>query len=588
MTANRNDSRKYILTQKRQKGLFVLPLRDVNKCSRNLLIESNLESFMKTMIERNAALSIQNALDIADVISPHMGIEVDMLKSQVTNNLNGPSEFIENLLKLLTGDYRGDMIRNNIILENMKRKQSKSLEIIRKCLLEDVVNEEFTYDAFNKCIRLYNSGDHSSIYTTSSILTTTITDNSLSNSSDYNLHYQKFVPSIDENHVIITKKTLPKNIGNQSNKGKDDSYNKIYNSNDDDDDDNDPNSDDDNDDDDDDSLILKNDNENNSFSIDDDMINVNDYIRNIDLIKNVVNRIKTLRGTINIQEKNIDDDAYLFHIVKNITNKSQDILLLGKCLRGDTQLNDFQFEPEHYKNIRAIEDMLGRVENMIHSTYSKGESQLGSIGEITLIRLFFKNILLQKTAMLVYQYRVYLAFMITFSLTFHINHNIRIDLNKKNSYKNILDMKKDQDSNKYKLVEISIEDSIFILSVLHYFIGSSFHIFLYSIKSYDAAIDFIDKRNSEKKNFDTNISYMIDDIYKQLEAREAFLLERNKDESINPIIDYMLENRESDILLNPLHHIILNIGNVIKIIVESFRELFLKTAYACHIIHNVL
>jgi len=105
---------------------------DYLKNNNNLLFESRLESFIKKTIERQAALAIQNAMDISDVVSPITGIDTDVLKMQIAYGASDPHTYVDNLLDLLKGRFAGNVIKNNIIIRNMKANQTKSLEIIRK------------------------------------------------------------------------------------------------------------------------------------------------------------------------------------------------------------------------------------------------------------------------------------------------------------------------------------------------------------------------------------------------------------------------------------------------------------------------
>jgi len=77
-------------------------------------------------------------------------------------------------------------------------------------------------------------------------------------------------------------------------------------------------------------------------------------------------------------------------------------------------------------------------------------------------------------------------------------------------------------------------------------------------------------------------------IVDQLTARETFLKERKDCKSINTINAYISQNSESDALLNPLHCILSDIGNVVDTVADGFRDLFMRTTSALLTINCML
>jgi len=539
------------------------------------------------MIERQAALSIQNAMDISDIISPNVGVDKDVLKMQAVYSTCDPDTYIENLLDFLKGEFAGNLIENNIILRNMKERRLKSLETIRRCLLEDAMCGDFTYDIFRSCVTLSDKREGS-----------INADNNIVSNNPYRYRYQHqhCTPVIDAHEAFIV--TMDEQ--NKSNRSIDpshsgnDEYNKESVPLDSDDDDDDVVDDDDDDDDNDDSVDYKNDDT-------DKLERESKGDTETDIINNVVRMLNAIlydeestRGEIGKR----NDPCYIYNHVKNIFKKSQDILQTGECLSCNHQpIEKFLFTLDHNSSTRSMEDLLAQLEGVINFTFPKGESQLSSIEEITVLRIFFKNILLLKTATLVNRYRLFLSFVVTYSISHNLNHNIRVYFQKNRAYNTHCMMDRTVNPNvdqrvvdKFLLSKLSSEESVFILSLLAHFLGPCLETFLCPANLYDAAINYIDSANSEwgKRYVDVSLSSKIKRILDQIATRETFLKERRKRKSINTVIAYMTENRDSDTLLNPLHCIISDIGNVVEIITDGFRDLFIRTTSALNIISTLI
>lgn len=183
----------YTRGQSRHTLTTVIPARD-DYLKDSLLFETRLESFVKRMIERQAALSIQNAMDISDIISPNVGVDKDVLKMQAVYSTCDPDTHIENLLNFLKGEFAGSLIENNIILRNMKERRLKSLETIRRCLLEDAMCGDFTYDVFRSCVTLSDKREGS-----------ITADNNIAGNNPYRYRYQHqhCTPVIDAHEASI-------------------------------------------------------------------------------------------------------------------------------------------------------------------------------------------------------------------------------------------------------------------------------------------------------------------------------------------------------------------------------------------------
>nr|BDT62398.1 MAG: wsv308-like protein [Melicertus latisulcatus majanivirus] len=574
----------YIINGSRSNLISIIPARD-DYLKDSLLFETQLESFVKKMIERQTALSIQNAMDISDMISPNVGIASDALKLQVLHSTNDPCVYVENLLGFLRGEFAGDIIKNNIILRNMKDNQIKSLEIIRKCILEDTMSGDFTYDLFDSCIIFQSSRED---------FTTNSHDFLSNNPYRYQYQHQYLLPKLDSNEtLIITKDEADINTDiaadDDNDAGADDDADAV--------DDAGAGADDDADAVDDAGAGAVDDDNNNDQHHDTEPRrtgNRNENNTEMYIINSVVEKLKSIfNNNCNIRNTTNKDnnDCYFYNHVKNIYRKSYDIIVSGEYLSCDhyQPLEGSFFTFDYNTSKKSMERLVIQLEDMVHRTFSKGESQLSSIEEITVLRLFLKNILLLKTATLVNQYRLFLSFIVTYSLSHNLSHNVRLYFQKNRMYNcRFSDTTDTENDDKFILVKLNNEDSVFILSLLAHFLGPCVETFLCPANLYDTAINFVDSVNSEwGKNY-INISVQIKRILDQLTARETFLKEREQDKSVNTVIHYVVQNTESDILLNPLHCIIADIGKVMELLADRFRDLFRRTISILHIISKII
>lgn len=516
---------------------------DYLKNNNNLLFESRLESFIKKTIERQAALAIQNAMDISDVVSPITGIDTDVLKMQIAYGASDPHTYVDNLLDLLKGRFAGNVIKNNIIIRNMKANQTKSLEIIRKSLLEDTVNGDFIYDIFKLCVN---------------------NTNRMNKDVHYYYYQQQYTSTINTDEAIVSAPSADSARNESKTTGDDEDEN-----------------------------TGEGEDEGEGEGEGDAPSDKGD------IVQQVVDKLKTvLRGSNDIPNDSTDEN-YLYNHVKNVLNKAGDLLLLGDDLSQHQRQSSMTGEelfllsttPDPDTSMRAIKEILIQVEDMINLNFSKGESQLNTLEEIAVLRSFFDKILHLKTNVLVSQYRLFLSFIVMYSLLYDLEHNTRIYLKKKRGceYRLLFDTI-DTNEDKFLLSKLNTKDSIFILSLMVLFLGPCVESFLCPGNPYITAIRFINDIDSvwRGRSSHVNISMKIKRIVDQLTARETFLKERKDCKSINTINAYISQNSESDALLNPLHCILSDIGNVVDTIADGFRDLFMRTTSALLTINCML
>nr|BDT62851.1 MAG: wsv308-like protein [Metapenaeus joyneri majanivirus] len=615
----------------------------------NILFENRFEAFTKRMIERQTALSLQNAMDISDVISPNMGISTDTLKAQIVYGSITPSIFLQNVIDFFKGENKSDIVKCNIIMSTMKTKQRKALNIIRKCINNNIGNGILEYEIFKACVYIKdisNVNNGIMFYNQNSYL------------NHHYHHYNYHLPLINKNMAITVteeyddeEKEETEKIDEeqkreetkgereeeeeegelkyqqqqqqeqqqqqqqeqqqeqqeqqQQKKGEEEEeesgegrkeeeeggvgegrkkeekdrggggkeeIQEEY-------------------------LLKKEFNKKNIQEI------LNDGNKKKELIDIVVSMLMAI----------IHDDKFnktnIYQIVKNTIENKKEILFLGQYLITTTNNNNnnnnnnndndninnlnisFWIEPEYNISAHYMENIFVAFENVINQNYTKNENQIRYEEEIEMLKLFFKNLLCSKIAQLVYLYKIYLTFLTSYSLIHNTTHNIKVYIEKfQSSWKCSrgydIGLLNDTNSSKFKIVEIDLIDTLFILCFLRLTMGNNFDYLFSQVDSYSAAIAFLDGNDTDFPK--ETISLKIKEIFDSLDSRLCFLKKREMTNMSNHFLDYILEIDQTDKLINPLHCIILDIGDVINAITDKFNNLFIRTTNLINSVQNII
>nr|BDV49930.1 MAG: wsv308-like protein [Metapenaeopsis lamellata majanivirus] len=466
----------------KQTPIWVSSTRDTYS-SDTLLFESRLETFMKKIIERQIALSLQNAMDISDIISPKIGLTSDILKTQIIHSSIDPSQYIDNLLKFLKGQDIGSAMKNNLIMSSMQTNRQKAVDYIKRCVRKNITKGIIQYDVFKACIDVQTNDE----------------------SDNYTNHYLR------RNHGI----------------------NKIYKINKD--------------------VTAEEEGEENINSV----IELSDEDKRESIVENILQKLL-------LYFPNKDNKNILKKKIINICKNANNLLAEGEVLFED---DITKITPYDNMSNTFMEELLIEMDNIVNYNYTMKENQLTSKDDIDIFKRFVFYILEYKTTNLVYWYKMFLAFSISY--LDDSKENIKIYINKTHTLGHYQTVK----DKTFNFTPIKLNDRIFLLSFLSLTLGPSLDILINSGNdSYHAAIKFIDESNADEK-----LSLKIKQIYDQLESRLLFLQERERENTLNTFVKYVTENKETDYLLQPLHDIICDFGNIIDILIVNFRDLILNT-----------